>query len=186
MGHRENPRPGGRSARVQAAVHQSVREMLSKMDRADVTIPLIAQRANVTPSTIYRRWGDLQELLADVAASRLQPEGEPARIGSAREDLEAWVEQYADEMASGVGRQMLRDVLATIDGANAEKCSGYTQQQLCVLIARARENGEPFPSLGELMDHLISPIIYRILFDQAFDAGYVRELVARVMRKSNA
>ncbi len=184
MGYRENPRPGGRSARVQAAVHQSVRDMLATMDRAEVTIPLIAQRANVTPSTIYRRWGDLQELLADVAAARLRPEGEPARIGSAREDLEAWVEQYADEMASGVGRQMLRDILAAADSANAEKCGTYTRYQLSVFIARAEACGEPFPTLMELMDHLISPIIYRILFDQAPDPDYVRKLVAKVMRES--
>lgn len=181
MGYRENPRPGGRSARVQAAVHQSVRDMLSTMDRADVTIPLIAQRANVTPSTIYRRWGDLQELLADVAASRLQPDGPPPKIGSARDDLEAWVEQYADEMASGVGREMIRDVLSAADATNAERCSGYTQHQLCVLIARAKEYGEAFPTLVELMDHVISPIMYRVLFDQAPGTDYVRELIARAM-----
>lgn len=184
MSYRENPRPGGRSARVQAAVHKSVRDMLSTMDRADVTIPLIAQRDNVTPSTIYRRWGDLQELLADVAASRLKPDCEPAKVGSAREDLEAWVEQYADEMASGVGRQMLRDVLSVPDGTNAERCSGYSQHQLCVLIARAKECGEVFPSMEELMDHVISPIIYRILFDHALGSDYVRKLIAKVMPAS--
>jgi AcrR family transcriptional regulator len=183
MGYRENPRPGGRSARVQAAVHQSVRDMLARMDRADITIPLIAQHANVTPSTIYRRWGDLQELLADVAAARLQPEGEPARVGSARDDLEAWVEQYADEMASGVGRQMLRDILAATDSANAEKCGTYTRYQLSVFIARAEKDREPFPTLEELMDHVISPIIYRILFDQMPAPNYVRDLIAKVMLK---
>ena len=186
MGYRENPRPGGRSARVQAAVHQSVRDMLATMDRADVTIPLIAQRANVTPSTIYRRWGDLQALLADVAASHLRPEGEPASIGSAREDLAAWVEQYADEMASGLGRQMLRDVLAAADSANAEKCGTYMRCQLSVFIARAEACSEPFPTLTELMDHVISPIIYRILFDQAPDSDYVRGLVTKVMPESTA
>lgn len=181
MGYRENPRPGGRSARVQAAVHQSVRDMLATMDRADVTIPLIAQRANVTPSTIYRRWGDLQELFADVAASRLRPEGEPAAIGSPREDLTAWVEQYADEMASGVGRQMLRDILAAADSTNAEKCGTYTRFQLSVFIARAETCGEPFPTLSDLMDHVISPIIYRILFDEMPGPDYVRKLVEKVM-----
>ena len=183
MGYRENPRPGGRSARVQAAVHQSVRDMLARMDRADITIPLIAQHANVTPSTIYRRWGDLQELLADVAAARLQPEGEPARVSSAGDDLEAWVEQYADEMASGVGRQMLRDILAATDSANAEKCGTYTRYQLSVFIARAEKDREPFPTLEELMDHVISPIIYRILFDQMPAPNYVRDLIAKVMLK---
>ncbi len=184
MGYRENPRPGGRSARVQVAVHQSVRDMLAARDRADITIPLIAQRAKVTPSTIYRRWGGLQELLADVAASRLQPEGEPARIGSAREDLEAWAEQYADEMASGVGRQLLRDVLSAADCTNAEKCCTYTRTQLAVLIARAEKRGEPFPTEEELMDHVISPIIYRILFDRAPGPDHVRKLIAKVMPES--
>ncbi len=36
------------------------RTLLKSMDRAEVTIPLIAAEAGVTPSTIYRRWGDLQ------------------------------------------------------------------------------------------------------------------------------
>ncbi|WP_047461606.1 TetR/AcrR family transcriptional regulator [Rhizobium rhizogenes] len=186
MGSRENPRPGGRSARVQAAVHQAVRDMLATMDRAEVTIPLIAQRANVTPSTIYRRWGDLQELLADVAASRLQPETEPAEIGSVRMDLQAWAEQYADEMSSGAGREMIRDILSVPDTANAEKCSGYTQQQLRVLIARAQKRGEPFPTLTELMDYVISPIMYRILFEQPPSCDCVRGLISRVMPEGAA
>ncbi|MDL2404912.1 TetR/AcrR family transcriptional regulator [Rhizobium calliandrae] len=181
MVSKENPRPGGRSARVQAAVHQAVRDMLAGMNRADVTIPLIAQRANVTPSTIYRRWGDLQELLADVAASHLQPETEPPKTGSARNDLQAWAEQYADEMSSGAGRQMIRDVLAVSDSANAEKCCIYTQQQLRVIVARAQERGEAFPTLTELMDYVVSPIMYRILFDQVPSNDYVRGLVSRVM-----
>ncbi|WFU09455.1 TetR/AcrR family transcriptional regulator [Rhizobium sp. CB3090] len=183
---KENPRPGGRSARVQAAVHHAVREMLAGMERADVTIPLIAQRANVTPSTIYRRWGDLQELLADVAASRLQPETEPLKTGSARADLQAWAEQYADEMSSGAGRQMIRDILAVSDTTNAEKCSGYTQQQLRVIVARAEEQGEVFPTLTELMDFVISPIMYRILFDQVPSSDYIHGLISRIMPKAAA
>ena len=63
MAVKENVRPGGRSARVQASVHAAVRALLAEMSRPEITVPLIAARAGVTPSTIYRRWGDLQELL---------------------------------------------------------------------------------------------------------------------------
>ncbi|QXG79911.1 TetR/AcrR family transcriptional regulator [Rhodospirillum rubrum] len=77
MEPREPLRPGGRSARIQDSVHRAVRALLGEADRGDVTIPLIAQRAGVTPSTIYRRWGDLAALLADVAAARLRPDGPP-------------------------------------------------------------------------------------------------------------
>jgi len=72
------PRPGGRSARVQAAVHAATTALIAEQGRGELTVPLIAARAGVTPSTIYRRWGDLAELLADVAVERLRPDGEPA------------------------------------------------------------------------------------------------------------
>ena len=52
-------RPGGRSARVQATVHQAVQLLLARMPREALTFPLIAAEAGVTPSTLYRRWGDL-------------------------------------------------------------------------------------------------------------------------------
>ena len=55
MNPRTTPRPGGRSARVQAAVHQATRELIEQHGRAALTVPLIAARAGVTPSTIYRR-----------------------------------------------------------------------------------------------------------------------------------
>src|SRR3954467_3703233 len=105
------PRPGGRSARVQAAVHQATIELMALHGRAELTVPLIAARAGVTPSTIYRRWGDLGELLADVAVECLRPDGEPLDTGSVAGDLHAWAEQYADEMSSPVGLSMLRDVV---------------------------------------------------------------------------
>jgi AcrR family transcriptional regulator len=181
MVSKENPRPGGRSARVQATVHAAVSAMLLEMERSALTIPLIAQRANVTPSTIYRRWGDLGELLADVALARLQPETEPGDSGNPRTDLAAWVEQYADEMASKVGRQLLHDVLATGDRPNVERCCAYTRQQLAVIVERAAARNEAFPSLQELMDHVVSPIIFRILFDHAADSADVRQLVERVL-----
>ena len=167
MNIRENIRPGGRSARVQASVHKAVRGLLSTLDRSDVTIPLIATQAGVTPSTIYRRWGDLQELLADVAVERLRPDAPPKDTGSARTDLAQWAEQYADEMASGPGRAMIRDVLASVgaDTRNAGKCCGYTREQLQVIAGRARDRGEAFPDVETVIDTLVAPIMYRILFD---------------------
>jgi len=167
MNIRENIRPGGRSARVQASVHKAVRALLSTIDRGDVTIPLIAAEAGVTPSTIYRRWGGLQELLADVAVERLRPDAPPQDTGSARTDLTQWAEQYADEMASGPGRAMIRDVLSSVatDGRIAGKCCGYTREQVQVIARRAGERGEDFPDVETVIDRLVAPIMYRILFD---------------------
>src|SRR5476649_2638635 len=106
---RSTLRPGGRSARVQAAVHQATRELVELHGRAGVTVPAIAARAGVTPSTIYRRWGELGDLLADVALARMRPEGEPADTGSVAADLQAWAEQYLDEMSSEIGVTLMHD-----------------------------------------------------------------------------
>src|ERR1700712_1163318 len=84
---REMVRQGGRSARIQQAVHSAVRDLLAEADRAAINVPLIAERARVTPSTIYRRWGDVSQLLADVAAERLRPIAEPDDTGSLKGDL---------------------------------------------------------------------------------------------------
>ena len=62
MAIKEGLRPGGRSARVQESIHSAVRALLQEQERSTVTVPQIAARAGVTPSTIYRRWGDLSQL----------------------------------------------------------------------------------------------------------------------------
>src|SRR4051795_8551720 len=77
MSPRPMARPGGRSARVQESVHAAVRDLVGEVGRDALTVPMVATRAGVTPSTIYRRWGDLQELLSDVAVERLRPDAPP-------------------------------------------------------------------------------------------------------------
>ena len=113
MAIKENRRTGGRSARVQESIHTAVRALLDERDRADLTVPQIAARAGVTPSTIYRRWGDLSALLADVALERMLP-SEPQDTGTLAGDLHAWAEQYLDEMSSELGRTLIRDVVSDL------------------------------------------------------------------------
>lgn len=117
MAVREGLRLGGRSARVQESVHQAVNALLGEIARDEITVVQVAARAGVTPSTIYRRWGDLPTLLADVAVKRFYPDTGPADTGSLRNDLETWAQSYQEEMSSAPGRAMTRDVLA---GMSAE------------------------------------------------------------------
>ena len=181
---REAVRPGGRSARVQESVHRAVRELSARLGREGLTVPQIATQAGVTPSTIYRRWGDLQTLLADVALERMQPEAAPADTGTLRTDLEAWAQQYLEEMSSTPGRAMLRDVLAASDGQrSACQCSGITLGQLQAVVDRAAARGEAPPAALHLLDRIVSPIVYRVLFgDEHMPAPDTSALVDAALR----
>ncbi|MEU9075214.1 TetR/AcrR family transcriptional regulator [Kitasatospora sp. NPDC048538] len=183
MSPRQMVRPGGRSARVQAAVHEAVRDLLAEVDRDALTVPLVAQRAGVTPSTIYRRWGDLQELLSDVAVERLRPDTAPDDHGDLRTDLTAWAEQFLDEMSSPSGRAYIRDaLLGDPDGSNAGQCSAYAAEHIGVVLARAGARGEDVPDVETAMDRVVAPMMYRILFrPTGLDAAYARRLVAELL-----
>ncbi|MFH8748455.1 TetR/AcrR family transcriptional regulator [Streptomyces rimosus] len=172
---------------MQESVHRAVRELTAERGREGLTVPAIAARAEVTPSTVYRRWGDLQELLSDVAVERLRPEGPPEDHGSLRADLGAWAEQFLEEMASAAGRAYIRDALAgDPDGSNAGQCSGYAAEQVRTVLDRALARGEAVPELEEVMDHLVAPMMYRILFRPGPETGpgavdYARSLVERLL-----
>jgi AcrR family transcriptional regulator len=178
---REMIRQGGRSARIQEAVHRATQALLNEVGRSDINVPMIAERAGVTPSTVYRRWGDLTQLLADTAAERLRPVADPDDTGSLSGDLSAFVLQYAEEMASPVGRALLRDVLAeTVSDLAAARCCAYTTHHLETLKSRALARGEAGFSVDEAIDILIAPICYRILFANGEPSpDYVNALLKR-------
>ncbi|QNK73219.1 TetR/AcrR family transcriptional regulator [Variovorax sp. PAMC28562] len=184
------PRPGGRSARVQAAVHQAASDLMALGGRAGLTVPLIAARAGVTPSTIYRRWGELSDLLADVAVQRMRPDSEPADTGSVAGDLIAWAEQYRDEMSSEVGVGMMLDVLSSRNGVSVEgrlpvpcQCAAFTASQIRTIVERGVERGEPVPVVDTVMDTVVAPIIYRSLFGSApITSAQTQTLVGACMK----
>ena len=66
-------RTGGRSALVLAAVKSAVEELVNERGAERVTVPMIAERAGLNPTSIYRRWGDLPSLINDVSTYRLDP-----------------------------------------------------------------------------------------------------------------
>lgn len=174
-------RPGGRSARIQMAVHTAVKQLKLEMDVSVLTIPMIAERAGVTPSTIYRRWGDLSQLLADVAFDVLHPDSFPDDLGNFEKDLYAWIEQYAEEYTSEVGRKLLSDLLGANETPLSRKCYGFLIQQLDVIQNNAMKRGEKTIDNQLIIEIVIAPMFYRILFtEQALSLDYIHALLRRL------
>ena len=180
MALKERIRVGGRSARIQAAVHEAVHALGALTTRNQVTVPQIAAAAGVTPSTIYRRWGDLQTLLADVAVARLQPVADPEDTGAMASDLRVFIEQFAEEMSSPVGHALIRDAFSPGQSFPSH-CAEFTCNHLTNLAARAKARGETPFDIDEVTDHVVAPILYHIMYgDRDVTPAYCRSLLARL------
>jgi AcrR family transcriptional regulator len=169
-------------------VHQAVKKLSARTSRDELTVPQIAAEAGVTPSTIYRRWGDLPALLADVAVERLRPISDPEDTGAAASDLRLFVEQFMEEMSSAVGRALLRDVFATASGETyADQCAHFTYGHLATIARRAKARGETTFDVDEVIDHVVAPIIYHILFGtRELTLDYCHGLLSRVQSLQSA
>jgi len=161
-------------------VHDAVRRLGADTNRDELTVPQIAAVAGVTPSTIYRRWGDLSALLADVAVQRLRPISDPEDTGAMTSDLRAFIEQFMEEMSSPVGQALVRDVFSQ-SGIYPVQCAGFTREHLATIAARAKVRGETPFDIDEVIDHVVAPIIYHILYgDRELTLDYCHSLLDRL------
>lgn len=166
-------RPGGRSARVRAAVHRAVEELLAEGSPEALTMPVVAARAGVHPTTVYRRWGTLGELLASVAQSRFTGDIVVPDTGSLRGDLETWMADVATDLADPDTLAVMRAAI----GAGEEggcACVADRHDQLAAMLERG--GGEP--DVERAADLLLGPLYYRAIFTGSpADAAWARGLV---------
>ncbi|HXH35441.1 MAG TPA: TetR/AcrR family transcriptional regulator [Plantibacter sp.] len=175
-------RPGGRSSRVLAAIHTAVGELVGAgVDR--ITFPVIAERAGVNPTTLYRRWNDVNALLEEVTVGALTRDGEAAPdVGTLEGDLAAW----ADAIVTDIARPERARYLRAMVGARTELVSHCAvtdrrREQARDVIDRAHDRGEAAPTEGQVIDHLISPLYYRVIFALPVDEEYGHRLVRDVL-----
>ncbi|MDL4817879.1 TetR/AcrR family transcriptional regulator [Actinomadura opuntiae] len=174
-------RPGGRSARVRDAVHRAVTELICERGADRVTIPLVASRAGVNPTTVYRRWGTVPALLAEVAAKELDADAPPAPTGDLRADLAAYAEWDLAHLSRPGGIAFFRaEVAADLDERKAglRECLRQVTGDLEAILAAARENGETgLPSVEQITDRVVAPLYFRVVFSiPGTDARFARGL----------
>ncbi|MFD7496602.1 TetR/AcrR family transcriptional regulator [Streptomyces sp. NPDC059832] len=82
-------RPGGRTARIRTQVLDAVLAELGEHGYDGLTTDTVAARAGVHRTTVYRRWGDVGGLLADVLDAASDDDWQPPDTGSLEGDLAA-------------------------------------------------------------------------------------------------
>jgi AcrR family transcriptional regulator len=173
-------RPGGRSARVAAAVHDAVNELLAEAGPGGFTVADVARRAGVNPTSIYRRWGSLEAVILDVEAARLQ---DVADTGTLHDDLLAYAETAAADIARPGGMAFLQALIGARDLPLEQRFAPLFKRakQFQDMLDRARDRGEPTLDYTAVVDCILAPIYFRILTGRGFDPGDLDAFVQRAM-----
>ncbi|MCZ9337277.1 TetR/AcrR family transcriptional regulator, partial [Streptomyces sp. TRM76130] len=82
-------RPGGRTARVRAAVLRAAEDALIERGFAGLDLADLARRAEVGKTTVYRRWGTVSALVADLLRDMAEQSVSRTETGSLLGDLTA-------------------------------------------------------------------------------------------------
>jgi AcrR family transcriptional regulator len=157
----ESPRRrvGGRSAVVLASIRKAVEELVTERGSEAITIPMVAERAGVNHSSIYRRWGDARSLINDLATYRLDPDRGLPATGDLRGDLTAWAQELISHYSIPVNAALLRGGAAAA-GESESDCLRDRRAEAASFAARP---GSTF-SGDEVIDRVVAPIIYRAIF----------------------
>ncbi|MFE3037858.1 TetR/AcrR family transcriptional regulator [Streptomyces canus] len=171
-------RPGGRSAKVRAAVHRAVADLLAEEEAETLTLPAVAARAGVHPTTLYRRWGSTAQLLNDVATSRFTGDLVVPDSGSLEGDLQRWLADVATDVADPDTLALMR---ATIGSGPAGGCACVEDRhrQLGAIIQREQDRGGQALAVEAAADFLLGPLYYRAIFTpEPASADWARTLVS--------
>jgi AcrR family transcriptional regulator len=182
-------RPGGRSARVRAAVLQATLEAMAEHGPGGVTISEIARRAGVHATSVQRRWGTAENVMLDAMLTRSQDELPVPDTGTLRGDLIAFARLIAAYLATPLGAALQRMMAVTED--DPELADGRTRfwrtryDAAQVMIARAIERNElaagTDPALA--LELLVAPLHFRtLLIRQPLDDSLIEQAVDTLLR----
>lgn len=162
-------RPGGRTARTRAAVLQAVISELVENGYADTTVERIAARAGVAKTTIYRRWGGLNGLLADLMAQYAAREIPVPDTGHFDSDLRALAREIVASLQHPAIRAAFGSIVAAAiqDQAAREVLSRFVAARtatMAVIVQRASQRGElpDGTDAAEVLQIVTAQIYYRL------------------------
>jgi AcrR family transcriptional regulator len=163
-------RPGGRSARVRAAVIEALLGELAEHGLGGTTMEGVARRAGVNKTTLYRRWGSKEDLVLDALLEIGERRVPIPDTGSLRDDLLTVAREIVASVSTPEADAVVR--AAAADPGPDSKLVASVRQFWAVrfgllgtMVERAIERGElpadTDPKL--LIEGLLGGIYLRVL-----------------------
>ncbi len=165
-------------------------ELLAEVGFEAMSIEAIATRAGVGKSTIYRRYSNKDELIADAIES-LREEVLIPDTGTLWSDMDALIENAAQITLTPMGRQAVAMIVSSAS-SNPEFAQIYwdkylqpRRQAFEIVIERAKERSEIPANLdsGLVFDTMSGIMLYALIFPSTESwAAYIRRALSLLLK----
>lgn len=163
-------RPGGRTARVRASVLQATGDALTEHGFAHLDLADIARRAEVGKTTVYRRWGTVTALVADLLLDMAEQSLPRTETGSLLGDLQANARLVQSTLADPRQGPLFKAVIAaaTCEAKTADALHRFYEIRVkewapCVQQAITRGEVPEGTNAHEVIRAVSAPLYYRLL-----------------------
>ena len=163
-------RPGGRTARVRASVLRAAGDALAEHGFAHLDLADVARRAEVGRTTVYRRWGTVTGLVADLLLDMAEQSLPRTETGSLLGDLKANARLVQRTLADPRQGALFKAVIAaaTCEAKTAEALHRFYDIRVnewapCVQQAVDRGEVPEGTDAHEVIRAVSAPLYYRLL-----------------------
>jgi AcrR family transcriptional regulator len=162
-------RPGGRTARTAAAVLDATIAELARVGYPALTVEAVAARAGVDRTTVYRRWGGREGLVAAAVESFAVEQAQVPETGDVDEDLRRWAHSILATLSRPDTAAVVRAVFGGGDSPRLRELRhrfwAVRAALVVPVVERAVERGQ-LPAgtdAVEVVRHVGAPLYYRLL-----------------------
>ncbi|MBN6057442.1 TetR/AcrR family transcriptional regulator [Nonomuraea sp. RK-328] len=162
-------RPGGRSARVRDAVRKATLEELAEHGFRGLTVENVAERSGVHKTTVYRRWGSVEGLIADALELAAHEPWPIPDTGTVEGDLRGVVELvrsgFEDPELGPVSSAFVAAAMQNPEAARALHAFFEARHdQSAQVVRRGVERGELPVTVDarEVIRVAVAPVYYRL------------------------
>jgi AcrR family transcriptional regulator len=147
------------------------------------TVADVARRADVNPTSIYRRWGSLEAVILDIEAARLTDIAPMRDTGTLRGDLLAYARTAVADIARPGGLTFLQALIGAQNVSDERRFAAVRQRaaEMQAVLDRAHDRGEPAHDVTAVLDCILAPIYWRFLLGRSIDESDLELFVNRVL-----
>ena len=162
-----NRRPGGRTAEVTQRINRAVLDLVVERGAQACTFAMVAERAGVERSTLYRRYSDQWEMMIDAIIARAADDVLPDLTGSLSGDLKSVLRKLVETLETPLGPALvataaqLRAAAADVyERAYFDRRMAQLQPMFDAAVARGELSAEV--DQEEMFSMLAGPVYFRV------------------------